>query len=78
VRYSGISIAYQLGSGLTGGLTPLLGTFLAGYFAGQWWPLAVFFSVLAFMSLTGVIGLSRLRSQNAKSYVLAPSQGVIS
>ena len=62
VRYSGISIAYQLGSGLTGGLTPLIGTYLAGQFAGQWWPLAIFFSVLALLSLIGVVGLAQLRA----------------
>ena len=77
VRYSGISIAYQLGSGLTGGLTPLIGTFLAGYFAGQWWPLAIFFSVLAVMSLVGVLGLAHLRSANTRPLPLTVSQGVV-
>ena len=77
VRYSGISIAYQLGSGLTGGLTPLIGTFLAGHFAGQWWPLAIFFSVLAVMSLVGVLGLAHLRSANTRPLPLTVSQGVV-
>lgn len=78
VRYSGISIAYQLGSGLSGGLTPILGTYLAGHFSGQWWPLAVFFSVLALMSLTGVMGLAHLRAANRAPVALAPAQGVVS
>ncbi|MDX9663733.1 MFS transporter [Pseudomonas sp. P5_152] len=77
VRYSGISIAYQLGSGVSGGLTPLIGTFLAGHFAGQWWPLAVFFSGLALMSLIGVLGLAYLRGVNAKPVGLPLSQGVV-
>ena len=77
VRYSGISIAYQLGSGVSGGLTPLIGTFLAGHFAGQWWPLAIFFSVLALMSLIGVLGLAYLRGVNAKPLGLPLSQGVV-
>ncbi|MBD8573052.1 MHS family MFS transporter [Pseudomonas syringae] len=76
VRYSGISIAYQLGSGLTGGLTPMLGTFLAAQFAGQWVPLAMFFSVLALMSLTGVLGLAHLRGANATPANLSTSEGV--
>ncbi|GGJ93976.1 MFS transporter [Pseudomonas matsuisoli] len=62
VRYSGISIAYQLCCALTGGMTPLVGTWLAGHFAGQWWPLALFFSFLALLSLIGVLGLARLRA----------------
>ncbi|QHD01739.1 LysR family transcriptional regulator [Pseudomonas sp. S04] len=77
VRYSGISIAYQLGSGVSGGLTPLIGTFLAGHFVGQWWPLAVFFSGLALMSLIGVLGLAYLRGVNAKPVGLPLSQGVV-
>lgn len=76
VRYSGISIAYQLGSGLTGGFTPMLGTFLAGQFAGQWVPLALFFSVLALMSLVGVLGLSKLRSANTELVILSTAQGI--
>lgn len=78
VRYSGISIAYQLGSGLTGGLTPMVGTFLAGYFAGEWWPLAAFFSTLALMSLIGVIGLAHLRAVNRPPVALSQLQGAVS
>lgn len=78
VRYSGISIAYQLGSGLTGGLTPMVGTFLAGYFAGEWWPLAAFFSTLALMSLIGVIGLAHLRAVNRPPVAQSPLQGAVS
>lgn len=76
LRYSGISISYQLGSSLTGGLTPMLGTFIAGRFAGQWVPLALFFSVLALMSLIGVAGLSHLRSRAAQPTPVANVRGV--
>ncbi|KTT20578.1 hypothetical protein NS201_23910 [Pseudomonas oryzihabitans] len=76
LRYSGISISYQLGSSLTGGLTPMLGTFIAGRFAGQWVPLALFFSVLALMSLIGVVGLSYLRSRTAQPTPVANVRGV--
>ncbi|WP_431700319.1 MFS transporter [Pseudomonas sp. BR20] len=76
VRYSGISISYQLGSAVTGGTTPMLGTFLAGHFAGQWWPLAMFFSFLALMSLIGVTGLAHLRETASKTVALSSSDGV--
>ncbi|WP_295476100.1 MFS transporter [uncultured Pseudomonas sp.] len=75
VRYSGISIAYQLGSAVTGGTTPMLGTFIAGQYTGQWWPLAIFFSVLALMSLVGVLGLSHLRGAAAPRVALSTSEG---
>ncbi|RMC98795.1 MFS transporter [Aquitalea palustris] len=64
LRYSGISLAYQLICALAGGTTPLIGTWLASRFAGQWWPLAVFFSLLSLVSFVGVYGLSRLRRQS--------------
>jgi MFS family permease len=51
VRYTAISTAYQFCGAIAGGLTPLVGTFLAENFKGQWWPLAVFASLLAGISL---------------------------
>lgn len=64
LRYSGISLAYQLICALAGGTTPLIGTWLASHFAGQWWPLALFFSLLSLVSFVGVHGLARLRRQS--------------
>ncbi|RQO67146.1 MFS transporter [Aquitalea sp. FJL05] len=64
LRYSGISLAYQLICALAGGTTPLIGTWLASRFAGEWWPLALFFSLLSLVSFVGVAGLARLRRQS--------------
>jgi len=61
LRYSGISLAYQLICAIAGGTTPIIGTLLASHYAGQWLPLALFFSLLAGLSLFGVCGLARLR-----------------
>lgn len=63
LRYSGISLAYQLICAMAGGTTPLIGTLLAQQYAGQWLPLALFFSALSALSLIGVIGLARLRDE---------------
>ena len=41
VRYTAISLAYQICGAIAGGLTPLIGTWLAHTFSGQWWPMAV-------------------------------------
>lgn len=57
IRYTGISMAYQLSGAIFGGLTPLLGTILAENFKGQWWPLAVLFSVISLLSLVSVLML---------------------
>jgi len=61
-RYSGISLAYQACGALIGGTTPMVGTLIAGQAAGQWWPLAVFYSLLAFTSFACVMLLVRRRS----------------
>ncbi|MBF8774049.1 MFS transporter [Pseudomonas fulva] len=63
LRYSGISLAYQLICAIAGGSTPIIGTLLADRFAGQWLPLAAFFTALSTLSLIGVCGLSRLRGE---------------
>lgn len=66
-RYSGISLAYQACGALIGGTTPMVGTLIAGQAAGQWWPLAVFYSALALTSFLCVGALTCRRS------VLAPA-----
>lgn len=67
LRYSGISIAYQLSAALAGGTTPLIGTWLAQQYAGQWFPLAIMFSVLSLMSLVGVLGVHSARKKQQNS-----------
>jgi len=59
IRYTGISMAYQVSGAIFGGLTPLLGTVLAEKFQGQWWPLALLFSGISLLSLLCVQRLGR-------------------
>ncbi|RJT43393.1 MFS transporter [Rahnella woolbedingensis] len=54
-RYSGISLAYQTCGALIGGTTPFIGTLIAGNSNGQWWPLALFYSVLSAISFICVL-----------------------
>ncbi|MDQ8033093.1 MAG: MFS transporter [Bordetella sp.] len=61
IRYTGISMAYQISGAIFGGLTPILGTILAQQFKGQWWPLAVLFSVISLLSMVSVMFLSQRR-----------------
>jgi MFS family permease len=70
VRYTAISLAYQICGALAGGLTPLIGTLLAHKFAGQWWPMAVFYSLIAATSLVCVLSLAR-RHASAERVELA-------
>ncbi|WP_027819368.1 MFS transporter [Paraburkholderia bannensis] len=63
LRYSGISIAYQLCATVAGGTTPLIGTMVAQHYRGQWVPLALFFSLLSVISLVGIVALARYQRQ---------------
>jgi MFS family permease len=65
VRYSAISLSYQLCAALAGGLTPLIGTILVHRYPGQWWPLAAFYSVLALITLVCISWLERKRPVHA-------------
>ena len=58
VRYSGISLSYQLCGALAGGMTPLVGTWLAFHYPGQWLPLAIFYSILSAISLLSIWALA--------------------
>ncbi|HET6707627.1 MFS transporter [Amycolatopsis sp.] len=56
VRYSGISLCYQLGGMLGGAITPLLATaFFAAY--GSSTPIALYVSAVALISLIAVLGI---------------------
>ncbi|MGF6772197.1 MFS family permease [Paraburkholderia sp. GAS199] len=65
VRYSAISLSYQVCGAIAGGLTPLAGTWLAHRFTGQWWPLAVFYTCLAGISLLCIVALDALKHRRA-------------
>ncbi|WP_063568905.1 MFS transporter [Achromobacter ruhlandii] len=66
IRYTGISMAYQLSGAIFGGLTPMLGTVLAENFKGQGWPLAVLFSVISLLSLVSVLLLGACRQRHVQ------------
>lgn len=61
VRYTAISVAYQVCGALAGGLTPIVGTLLAERFQGHWWPIAAFGTSLAAVSFVCVTALGRYR-----------------
>ncbi|MCP3718016.1 MFS transporter [Paraburkholderia sp. CNPSo 3281] len=71
VRYSAISLSYQVCGAIAGGLTPLVGTWLAHRYVGQWWPLAAFYTCLAGVSLLCIVALDARRHQHAHDEVAA-------
>lgn len=69
IRYTGISMAYQLSGAIFGGLTPIVGTILAEKSQGDWMPLAMLFSAISFISLVSVIALHRPRQRQLQQAI---------
>jgi MFS family permease len=59
IRYTAISLAYQVCGALAGGLTPLFATVLAERYSPSWVPMALFYSSFALLSLICVRWLAR-------------------
>ncbi len=53
-RYTGASLGYQLASPLAGGLAPLIATGLLGWSGGATWPIAIYLSGMAAITLVSV------------------------
>jgi hypothetical protein len=58
LRYTGSSLGYQLAAPFAGGLAPLIATWLAGVFPGQYWPLALYIVLISLLSLGCIVGLA--------------------
>jgi len=54
VRYSGASLGYQLASVFAGGLSPLIATALLSWSGGKPWPIALYMTAMALITLTSV------------------------
>lgn len=60
VRYTGITLGYQIGAALAGGTAPLLATYLLNRFDSSWLPIAAYLALLAVISVTSVLFAPRL------------------
>ncbi|MFD5655854.1 MFS transporter [Streptomyces hirsutus] len=59
VRYTGVSVAYQLCATLIGGSTPLIAQWILDSSGGSPWGVAAFYTALLIATILGVWGLSR-------------------
>lgn len=55
VRYTGISVGYQVGAALAGGMAPLIATALIHSFDGSWIPVGLFLIVIGAISLISAV-----------------------
>jgi MFS transporter, MHS family, shikimate and dehydroshikimate transport protein len=64
IRYSGISLGFQIGAAIGGGITPLLAAAVSGWSNGATWPVSVFLIILSIATTVAVVG-SRERSSES-------------
>jgi MHS family shikimate/dehydroshikimate transporter-like MFS transporter len=55
VRYSGISLGFQIGAAIGGGLTPVIAAAVVGWSGGQTWPVSLFLVMLGMLTLFAVM-----------------------
>ncbi|WP_219413715.1 MFS transporter [Pseudonocardia nigra] len=72
VRYSGISIAYQLGGMIGGAVTPIAATALYGAY-GSSTPIAIYVTVLCLLSFVSVFGLRSIHPEQTERAGAAPA-----
>lgn len=61
IRYTGMSLGYQIGAALVGGPMPLIATALIAYFSGSYIPVVLFLAACALVSIAAV-AMARDRS----------------
>lgn len=57
VRYTGLTLGYQLGAALAGGTAPLLATWLLKEFDNSWVPIALYVILLVIISLIAILSI---------------------
>ncbi|WP_058910196.1 MFS transporter [Entomohabitans teleogrylli] len=67
VRYTGITLGYQLGAALAGGTAPLIATGLLASSGGDWTPVAWYLGVTVAISLLAIF----LASRSARKHAIA-------
>ncbi|QCT21495.1 MHS family MFS transporter [Jejubacter calystegiae] len=65
VRYTGITLGYQLGAALAGGTAPLIATGLLASSGGDWTPVAWYMAVTVLISLLAIFFATRQRTPRA-------------
>lgn len=61
VRYTGITLGYQLGAALAGGTAPLIATWLLAKYEGNWQPVAIYMLITVAISLVAILSIGKPR-----------------
>lgn len=63
IRYTGVTLGYQIGAAVAGGTAPMVATFLLAQYSGSWVPVAVYLIVISVISLLAVAFAPRLAAR---------------
>lgn len=69
VRYTGVTLGYQIGAALAGGTAPLIATFLLQEFNDSWQPISMYLLLTAAVSLTAVMFAPAIARREAEQEV---------
>ncbi|RTL50664.1 MAG: MFS transporter [Bradyrhizobiaceae bacterium] len=64
VRYSGISLGFQIGAAIGGGITPLLAAAVAGWTNGATWPISAFLILLSMATTIAVLSSREMSNES--------------
>ncbi|MFJ3820884.1 MFS transporter [Streptomyces nodosus] len=73
VRYTGISLSYQLCNLVFGGFSPIIAASLSAAAGGSYWPVA---ALLMMVSLIGIVSISRLRARRSALLTAGTDHGL--
>jgi MFS family permease len=77
VRYSGVSLGYNLASIFAGALSPLIATWLMTEFKPETWPISVYMIILALITLVSVYFATETRTREQAKARLAPADQLL-
>ncbi|MCY9693211.1 MFS transporter [Paenibacillus alginolyticus] len=66
VRYTGVTVGYQLGAALAGGTAPLIAVALMNRFNNSWVPIAIYIMFIGVVSLIGIFCVREIKVPDVK------------
>lgn len=70
VRYTGVTLGYQIGAAVAGGSAPLIAEFLMNEFDGSSIPVSLYIVLTAIISITAVYALKGESAQDKEDRIL--------
>ncbi|WP_414047686.1 MFS transporter [Macrococcus equi] len=64
VRYTGVTLGYQIGAALAGGTAPMIAEYLMGKFNGSYVPVAIYIMIIAVISILSVLSIKNKKADD--------------